>query len=72
MVEQLKKHTQIGGMDKDKSRHFETYKLLGENIRARRQNMKISQEELAFRVSSARNYFGCIERAEKFQVLLLS
>ncbi len=72
MVEQLKKHTQIGGMDKDKSRHFETYKLLGENIRARRQNMKISQEELAFRVSSARNYIGCIERAEKFQVLLLS
>ena len=71
MVEQLKKHTQIGGMDKDKSRHFETYKLLGENIRARRQNMKISQEELAFRVSSARNYIGCIERAEKFQVLLL-
>ena len=72
MVEQLNKHTQIGGMDKDKSRHFETYKLLGENIRARRQNMKISQEELAFRVSSARNYIGCIERAEKFQVLLLS
>ena len=72
MVEQLKKHTQRGGMDKDKSRHFETYKLLGENIRARRQNMKISQEELAFRVSSARNYIGCIERAEKFQVLLLS
>ena len=52
-------------MDKDKSRHFETYKLLGEKIRARRQNMKISQEELAFRVSSARNYIGCIERAEK-------
>ena len=72
MVEQLNKHTQIGGLDKDKSRHFETYKLLGENIRARRQNMKISQEELAFRVSSARNYIGCIERAEKFQVLLLS
>ena len=50
-------------MDKDKTRHFETYKLLGENIRARRQKMKISQEELAFRVS--RNYIGCIERAEK-------
>ena len=46
-------------MDKDKTRHFETYKLLGENIRARR------QKELAFRVSSARNYIGCIERAEK-------
>ncbi len=59
-------------MDKDKTRHFETYKLLGENIRARRQKMKISQEELAFRVSSARNYIGCIERAEKFQALLLS
>lgn len=52
-------------MDKDKSRHFETYKLLGNNIRARRKKMKISQEELAFRVSSARNYIGCIERAEK-------
>lgn len=30
-----------------------------------RKEMKISQEELAFRVSSARNYIGCIERAEK-------
>lgn len=59
-------------MDKDKSRHFETYKLLGENIRARRQNMKISQEELAFRVSSARNYIGCMKEQKKFQVLLLS
>jgi len=52
-------------MDKDKSRHLETYKLLGKNIRSRRKKMKISQEELAFRVSSARNYIGCIERAEK-------
>lgn len=55
----------IGGMDKDKARHLETFKLLGNNIRARRKEMKISQEELAFRVSSARNYIGCIERAEK-------
>ena len=59
-------------MDKDKSRHFETYKLLGENIRARRQNMKISQEELAFRVSSARNYIGCIERAEKIPSITIT
>ncbi|MBR1776770.1 helix-turn-helix transcriptional regulator [bacterium] len=27
--------------------------------------MKFSQEELAFRIDSARNYIGCIERGEK-------
>lgn len=52
-------------MEKDKSRHLDTYKLLGNNIKARRKKMKISQEELAFRVLTARNYIGCIERAEK-------
>ena len=52
-------------MDKDKSRHLDTYKLLGNNIKTRRKNLKISQEDSAFRASSARNYIGCIERAEK-------
>ena len=53
-------------MDKDKSRHLDTYKLLGNNIKTRRKNLKISQEELAFRISSTRNYIGCIERGEKY------
>lgn len=38
---------------------------LGNNIRAIRAEKGISQEELAFKISSARNFIGCIERAEK-------
>lgn len=52
-------------MRQDKSRHYNTYKLLGKNIRTMRESKHISQEELAFRISSARNYIGCVERAEK-------
>lgn len=40
-------------------------KNLGENIRKLRINLGISQEELAFKINSARNFIGCIERAEK-------
>ena len=40
-------------------------KKLGENIKHLRIEQNISQEELAFRVNSARNFVGCIERAEK-------
>lgn len=56
-------------MAKDKNRHIKFYKLLGENIRKFRLKKDISQEELAFMISSARNYIGCIERAEKFPSL---
>lgn len=52
-------------MYKDKSRHINTYKILGRNIRNLRKNRNISQEVLADKISSARNYVGCIERAEK-------
>ena len=38
---------------------------LGKNIRTLRTKQGISQEELAFRINSARNFVGCIERAEK-------
>ena len=31
-----------------------------------RKSRGMSQEELAFRISSTRNYIGCIERGEKF------
>ncbi len=61
-----KKYTKIGGMNKDKKRHSKSFKTIGENIRNIRIKKNISQEELAFRISSARNYIGCIERAEKF------
>ena len=56
-------------MSKDKNRHRERYILLGANIRKYRKKLKLSQEELAFRISSARNYVGCIERAEKMPSL---
>lgn len=56
-------------MSKDKNRHFDRYKLLGNNIRKYRTQQRLSQEELAFRISSARNYVGCIERAEKLPSL---
>lgn len=40
-------------------------KNLGQNIKQIRLAQNISQEELAFRINSARNFVGCIERAEK-------
>ena len=40
-------------------------KNLGKSIREYRLKQGLSQEELAFRISSARNFIGCIERAEK-------
>lgn len=52
-------------MAKDKTKYTQIYKQLGKNIKKYRKLHKISQEELAFRISSARNYIGCIERAEK-------
>ena len=52
-------------MKRDIKKHKESYKTIGKNIRKLRKNHKISQEELAFRINSARNYIGCIERGEK-------
>ena len=56
-------------MSKDKKRHLEKYKNIGANIKKYRKQLKLSQEELAFRISTARNYIGCIERAEKLPSL---
>ena len=56
-------------MKKHNTRHIALYAQLGKNISIRRKSLKLSQEELAFRISSCRNYIGCIERAEKFPSL---
>lgn len=53
-------------MNKNKSRHQKLFKIVGKNIRDIRINKNLSQEELAFKINSARNYIGCIERGEKF------
>jgi len=50
---------------RDIKKHKDSYKTIGSNIRLQRKKLKLSQEELAFRVNSARNYIGCIERGEK-------
>lgn len=52
-------------MRKNKNRHIDALKILGNNIRKYRKAKQLSQEDLAFVLSSARNYIGCIERAEK-------
>lgn len=38
---------------------------IGNNIRTIRMLKNMSQEELAFKINSARNFIGCIERGEK-------
>lgn len=38
---------------------------IGNNIRVARKAKNLSQEELAFKINSARNFIGCIERGEK-------
>lgn len=43
----------------------QAYKNIGENIRKARVHEGFSQEELAFKLNTARNYISCIERAEK-------
>ena len=58
-------------MQKDKSRHYQIYKTIGNNIKILRKGKKISQEDLAFMIQSARNYIGCIERAEKIPSLAI-
>lgn len=52
-------------MARDKQKYIDYYKSIGSNIRKYRKIAGISQEELAFRLQSARNYIGCIERGEK-------
>ena len=58
-------------MKRNNVRHYHSYKILGNNIRSIRESKKISQEELAFMISSSRNYIGCIERAEKYPSLAI-
>ena len=38
---------------------------IGNNIRVASKAKNLSQEELAFKINSARNFIGCIERGEK-------
>lgn len=52
-------------MKRKKSKHNKIYKVIGNNIKTKRQELKLSQEELSFIISSTRNYIGCIERGEK-------
>ena len=52
-------------MKRKKSKHNKIYKIIGNNIKTKRKEHNISQEELGFNVSSTRNYIGCIERGEK-------
>jgi transcriptional regulator with XRE-family HTH domain len=40
-------------------------RLLGDNVRKRRQQLRISQEELADRAGLHRTYIGGIERGER-------
>lgn len=49
---------------------FTILKKLGENIRFERLKKGLSQEELAFQINSARNFIGCIERAEKASTII--
>jgi len=44
---------------------FEILNIFGENVRMYRNQLNISQEELAFRAGLHRTYIGMIERAEK-------
>lgn len=52
-------------MNNENSEYKSFLKVIGKNIRAERNASKLSQEKLAFSIDSARNYIGCIERAEK-------
>lgn len=61
----------MGVMKRNNSRHIKSFRIIGNNIRNYRIANKISQEELAFRISSTRNYIGCIERGEKFPSLAI-
>lgn len=59
----------IGVMSKEE--YYYVFKQIGENIRKARKDKRLSQEELAFMIDSARNYIGCIERAEKYPSIIL-
>ena len=56
-------------MKRNNCRHAKSYKIIGKNIRKIRIMKDLSQEELAYRVASTRNYIGCIERGEKYPSL---
>lgn len=52
-------------MEQDFIDKNEYIKTVGNRIREIRQLKGLSQEELAFKINSARNFIGCIERGEK-------
>jgi len=53
-------------MGKENYEYSQVYLKIGRNIKQLRMiNNNMSQEDLAFKIGSARNYIGCIERAEK-------
>ena len=52
-------------MKRKNFKHNRIYRVIGNNIKLKRKESKLSQEELGFLVSSTRNYIGCIERGEK-------
>lgn len=60
----------MGGMSQANENNKELLINLGNKIRKYRQEQNLSQEELAFRIDSARNFIGCIERAEKSPTII--
>jgi len=53
-------------MGKENYEYSQVCLKIGRNIKQLRMiNNNMSQEDLAFKIGSARNYIGCIERAEK-------
>ena len=42
-----------------KEEYHYVFKQIGDNIRKAREAKRLSQEELAFLINSARNYIGC-------------
>ena len=57
-------------MKQENLNRFTILKKLGANIRNERLKKGFSQEELAFRIDSARNFIGCIERGEKASTVI--
>lgn len=55
----------INNTKRRKTKHSKIYKIIGNNIKIKRKECGLSQEELGFSASSTRNYIGCIERGEK-------
>ncbi len=59
-------------MKRDKNKYVKTFKVLGQNIRNIRKNKDLSQEELAFMVSSAGIILVVLKELKNFLALFLS